>query len=179
MPETPLVDRVLRRSGYVFAALLVLVAAAVLAWPMLSEGEETQVGAAPSAPAAGESPEVAASDYFPDLGGSGQTQGSGTSGANSGKNAGQNGDGPCGTRKAFYKRSGDDVEVTVVFPGVGAVRAVVVPTNGEPSMQSYTTAGDPTPHVFTFPDASAQAVKKVGLTVTTVDGSRDCELQRR
>ncbi|MDX6740323.1 hypothetical protein [Actinocorallia sp. A-T 12471] len=171
MPETPLVDRVLGRTGYVLAALFAVVAVAVLAWPLLPKGEAEPGVAAPSAPAGAGSPGPAPSDYFPDLSGNG---------TGSGKNTGsREGDGPCGTQRAYYKRAGDGVEVHVVFPGVGAVRAVVVPTNGEPSMQSYTTAGDPTPHVFDFPNVSGQAVKKVGLTVTTASGARDCELQRR
>ena len=56
--------------------------------------------------------------------------------------------------------------MTVVYAGFGAVRAIVVPVDGEPAAQSYTTAGDPTPHVFKFEDVSSQAIKKVGLTVT-------------
>ncbi|ROO84357.1 hypothetical protein EDD29_1879 [Actinocorallia herbida] len=178
MPETTLVHRVLGRSGYVLAAVLVLGAGAVLAQPLL-EDEPTATGAAPGAPAEGDSAAPAPSDYFPDLGGGATADPGKGSGGGSGQGTQKGADGPCGTQRAFYKRADDGVKVTVVFTGVGAVRALVVPANGEPSMQSYTTAGDPTPHIFDFPDVSSQAVKKVGLTVTTREGARDCELQRR
>ncbi len=173
MPEAPLVHRVLGRSGYALTALLVLAAAGVLLWPLLEDGTSSSAEPRPSATApGGTAPQKAAEEgdnpftvLNPGQNGQGQQQT-------------RQGNGPCGTRSAHYKRVGDGIEVTVVYTGFGAVRAIVVPVNGEPVAQSYTTSGDPTPHVFKFEDLPSQAIKKVGLTVTGGSGAQECEIQR-
>ncbi|MCD0448970.1 hypothetical protein LO762_07170 [Actinocorallia sp. API 0066] len=163
MSETPFLHRVLRKSGYALTALLVIAAVGVLVLPFLPE-PETPV-AAPEPPSGSTAPSPPPG-IFPDLSGGGQST------------PPRQPKGPCGTQRAYYEFDDDDLKVTVVFPGVGAVRAVVA-TSGEPAMQSYTTAGDPTPHTFTFRDTPKKSLKKVGLTVTTASGAQNCELAAR
>lgn len=174
MPQSPLIHRVLRSSGYAITALLVLAAVGVLLWPLMDGGTPSAAGPTAPATAAQQTPAPRKS--------AGQEENPFTvldpgRPAQGGREP--QGNGPCGTKTAYYKRVGNGIEVTVVYTGFGAVRAIVVPVNGEPAAQSYTTSGDPTPHVFKFEDVPAQAIKKVGLTVTGGSGARECELQRR
>lgn len=171
MPQSPLIHRVLRSSGYSITALLVLAAVGVLLWPLMGGGGPSAAG--PAAPgAATPAPQGSA--------GQGENPFTVLDPGRAGQGAREpQGNGPCGTKTAYYKKAGRGIEVTVVYTGFGAVRAIVVPVDGEPAAQSYTTSGDPTPHVFKFEDVPAQAVKKVGLTVTGGSGARECELQRR
>lgn len=176
MPQSPLIHRVLRSSGYAITALLVLAAVGVLLWPLMDGGTRGTAGPAPSGPPARTDPAAAEGTADP-----GENPFTALDPGRPGPGAQepQKGNGPCGTKSAYYKRVGDGIEVTVVYAGFGAVRAIVVPVNGEPAAQSYTTSGDPTPHVFKFEDVSSQAIKKVGLTVTGGNGAQECELQRR
>ncbi|MEO3785105.1 hypothetical protein ABGB12_17370 [Actinocorallia sp. B10E7] len=175
MPQSPLIHRVLRSSGYAITALFVLAAVGVLLWPLMDDGTPT---AAPTGPAASAPTDPGATQDTGDKGDNPFTVlNPGQSGT--GQQKQPQGNGPCGTKSAYYKRAGKGIEVTVVYTGFGAVRAIVVPVNGEPAAQSYTTSGDPTPHVFKFEDVSSQAIKKVGLTVMSSAGERECELQRR
>jgi len=166
--------RVLRSSGYAITVLLVLAAVGVLLWPLMDDGTPPAARPGPAAPAqpgpgttgsTGEQEDNPFTALDPGQGVTEQRQ--------------PQGNGPCGTKSAYYKRAGKGIEVTVVYTGFGAVRAIVVPVNGEPAAQSYTTSGDPTPHVFKFEDVSSQAIKKVGLTVTGGTGGVECELQRK
>ncbi|GAA2735763.1 hypothetical protein [Actinocorallia aurantiaca] len=173
MPESPLMHRVLRSSGYAITALLVLAAVGVLLWPLMDDGAPTAARPGPTAPA----------QPVPGTTGSaGDQEDNPFTALDPGKGVTEQqprGNGPCGTKSAYYKRAGKGIEVTVVYTGFGAVRAIVVPVNGEPAAQSYTTSGDPTPHVFKFEDVSSQAIKKVGLTVMGRTGEVECELQRK
>lgn len=164
MPETPIVHRVLRSSGYALTTLLVLAAVAVLAWPMLNGGEATgNVSAPKPSPSEDDAQPNPFSMIDPGKSGTGQKAGKG----------------PCGVQSASYKRVKDGIEVTVVYAGTGAVSAVVQPVNGEPMAQSYSTAGDTTPHVFKFEGVSVQAIKKVGLRVMDATATRECEIERK
>ncbi|GAA0950820.1 hypothetical protein GCM10009550_29740 [Actinocorallia libanotica] len=177
MPRSPLIHRVLRSSGYALTALLVLAAVGVLLWPLL--GDDARPGApGGAAPALSASVPPGGPSAAPSEAGQGDNPFTAID-PGTGQRGGRQGSGPCGTKAAYYKRVGDGIEVIVVYTGVGAVRAIVVPANGEPAAQSYTTSGDPTPHVFKFEDVSPQAIKKVGLTVTGGAGEQECELQRR
>ncbi|WP_106399004.1 hypothetical protein [Actinocorallia populi] len=174
MPQSPLVHRVLRSSGYSLTALLVLAAVGVLLWPLMGGGERPSAAPVPSsAPSAQTAPSAA-----PGTAEQGENPFTAIDPGTDRREEKQ-GDGPCGTKAAYYKRVGGGIEVTVVYAGFGAVRAIVVPANGEPLAQSYTTSGNPTPHVFKFEDVSPQAIKKVGLTVTSGTGGEECELQRK
>lgn len=171
MPENPLIHRVLRKSGYALTALLVLTAVGVLLWPLLNDGTRSAAQPQPQPAPSGQGTQDGGGDNPFTVINPGQ--------GNPGQPAARPGNGPCGTKAAYYKRSGGGIEVTVVYTGFGAVRAIVVPVNGEPAAQSYTTSGDPTPHVFKFEDVSSQAIKKVGLTITSGSGEQECVLQRR
>lgn len=169
MPDTPLVHRVLRSSGYALTVLLVLAAVGVLAWPMLN-GDGAKGNASVNQP---QQPDAADKGQQPNpfsLIDPGQGRD---------KNAAKPGKGPCGVQSASYKRAKNGIDVTVVYTGVGTVRAVVQPVNGEPMAQSYSTAGDPTPHVFKFENVSAQAIKTVGLTVMDATAMQECEIPRK
>lgn len=171
MPQTPLLHRILRRSGYGLAALFVLAAAAVLVWPLLPDG--AQPSARPTTGA--QSP------------GPGEQTGEAPGGVNPFEvlDPAQTGQpapgaiGACGAQAAHYERKGDGIEVSVVYTGIGTVRAIVQPVTGEPMVQSYSTAQDPNPHVFRFDAVTPQAIKKVSLTVTSAAGMNDCDVPRK
>ncbi|GAA3210431.1 hypothetical protein [Actinocorallia longicatena] len=168
MSDSPLHHRVLRSVGYLLTGLLVLGAVAVLAWPMMGkdDGGGGGEGARPRPTGQQPTPQGDGTDPFAMLDPNLDTSGSKNTGA-------------CGAKSASYKRAGDGIEITVVYTGVGTVRAVVLPAEGEPQIQSYTTAQDPHPHTFQFDGVSPQAIKKVSLTIMNSTGMTDCDVPRK
>ncbi|MEO5876863.1 MAG: hypothetical protein ABIS86_02730 [Streptosporangiaceae bacterium] len=171
MTEPSPLQRVGLSSGYLLTGLLVLAAAAILAWPLLDSGPARTPGAVPVGvtPGPAEQPapqESASADPAPGGGGGGG-------------GGGVNGAGPCGTQSVSWQKAGTGITVTVVYLGVGNVTATIVPTQGDQQEKHYSTAMDATPHVFSFalPDTS---VKRVSLSVVTqADGvMKSCDVGR-
>ncbi|WP_460369452.1 hypothetical protein [Actinocorallia lasiicapitis] len=163
MSEMPLHHRVLRRAGYLLTALLVAGAVAVLVWPLVGEKDAPEDGGAGRPQAQGPTPEGKGPNPFAMLDPNLNTNGSKSTGV-------------CGVKSAYYVKAGDGIKVRVVYTGVGTVRATVLTEGGEPQIQAYTTAQDPTPHEFAFDDVVKQGLKKVGLTVMNSTGMTQCDV---
>jgi hypothetical protein len=167
MTEPSPLQRVGLSSGYLLTGLLVLAAAAILAWPLLDTGPAAKKGGAPAVT-------PGASQHQP-----AQQQPAPQETVPINPNPGVNGAGPCGTQSVSWQEAGAGITVTVVYLGVGNVTATIVPNQGDQVEKHYSTAMDATPHVFTF-DLPASAVKRVGLSVVTqADGvMKNCDVSR-